>query len=179
MVHVAAGPRLLSWLAALLTAGGEASRRGHPLPGLAHQSLRDGPVVRRVLAAQVDRVWQTPASVEKTVVDGGHRHLRVGPEGVVGKGQGEGMNGADHRLCWQRAAELTGPEEDGGYGLSNRQTAEVLGVDEKTIRNTLRAENSAPHDEIPSTAAAVGFLLGRHGYPPLGFSNLKTPGCRA
>jgi hypothetical protein len=47
----------------------------------------------------------------------------------------------------EAVVELTAEPEDGGLGLSNRRAAEILGVDEKTIRNDLAAESSAPELE--------------------------------
>ncbi len=44
-------------------------------------------------------------------------------------------------------AELTGPGEDGGQGLSKREAAEVLGVSEGTVRNDSRAQDYAPEDQ--------------------------------
>jgi hypothetical protein len=47
----------------------------------------------------------------------------------------------------EAAKELTSPPAEGGQGLSQREAADVLGVNEKTVRNDLKpepAENAAP-----------------------------------
>jgi hypothetical protein len=57
--------------------------------------------------------------------------------------------------------ELTAPEENGGLGLSKRQAAIVLGVDEITVRRDQPATNVAPSrvkpqasDDQPATNVA-------------------------
>lgn len=56
------------------------------------------------------------------------------------------------------AVELTAPVEEGGHGMSNRQAAEVLGVDESTVRDDKAAAgNPAPlADDQPLDDDAAG-----------------------
>jgi hypothetical protein len=48
-------------------------------------------------------------------------------------------------------AQLTAKPEDGGEGLSNVAAADVLGVDEKTVRND-KSENSEPSQGKPQAS---------------------------
>jgi hypothetical protein len=49
----------------------------------------------------------------------------------------------------QAVAELTAPEEDGGHGLTQRKAAEVLGVDERTVRRDAAADAAAEPEPEP------------------------------
>lgn len=51
-------------------------------------------------------------------------------------------------------AELTAPEPEGGFGLSQRQAADVLGVDHRTVGNDVRAGEDSP--PVPASEAGIG-----------------------
>lgn len=56
----------------------------------------------------------------------------------------------------EAVAELTAPVEDGGFGLSNRKAAEVLGIGEATVRRDLDAPNDAPTVDLQEALVVDG-----------------------
>jgi hypothetical protein len=56
----------------------------------------------------------------------------------------------------EKAKVLIKPVEEGGSGLSRRQAAKVLGVNEGTVRNDLRNNSADNAEKIRAAADSVG-----------------------
>jgi ParB family chromosome partitioning protein len=109
----------------------------------------------------------TPADAEEytaalgQVLGGGWRQVALGERLGVPRALGltterwvrERLGGYARLTVDERreaARELTAAEEDGGHGMTQREAAEVLGVDQKTVSNDTRPareENSSPPDD--------------------------------